>query len=143
MSETSGGTPDLQGASGKPFQDEGGAQQLFPPASHCHPMSVFLTPQYRNLSLFGVTAEEDAQIHAEVVQQIKAQRAVEKFINDGCLLRAATTSVGGGLLGKPHRRECRSYLASRADGSGSRTSPAETLAGPPGPASKGLLTSEL
>ncbi|CDJ26847.1 mitochondrial import inner membrane translocase subunit Tim17 domain-contraining protein, putative [Eimeria mitis] len=100
MSEASGGDPHVHGAPGEPlFQEEGGAQQPLPPTVRSHPMSVFLTPQYRNLTLFAAQAGEDAQRQAEALQQLRAQRAVEKFINDGCILRAATTSVGGGLLG--------------------------------------------
>ncbi|CDI75559.1 mitochondrial import inner membrane translocase subunit Tim17 domain-contraining protein, putative [Eimeria praecox] len=100
MPETSGGALHVQGTTRNAhFQDVGGYEQLVPPAVHCHPMSVFLAPQYRNLSLFEVKGEEDAQRQAEALQQLRAQRAVERFLNDGCLLRAAATSVGGGLLG--------------------------------------------
>ncbi|CDJ58114.1 mitochondrial import inner membrane translocase subunit Tim17 domain-contraining protein, putative [Eimeria maxima] len=100
MPETSGGAFQLEEDNGEPpFRNEGGSQQLLSPAVHRHPMSVFLTPQYRNLSLFRVKTAEDAQRRAAALQQLRAQRAVESFLNDGCLLRAATSSVGGGLLG--------------------------------------------
>ncbi|CDJ47438.1 mitochondrial import inner membrane translocase subunit Tim17 domain-contraining protein, putative [Eimeria brunetti] len=98
MSEASGGPLHGQWAPGEALVGAG-HQQLFTPAVHSHPMAVFLTPQYRNLSLFAVKPDEDAQRQAEALQQLRAQRAVEKFFNDGCLLRAATTSIGGGLLG--------------------------------------------
>lgn len=63
-------------------------------------MSVFLSPQYRNLSLFEMKGEEDSRERAEIIQQLRAQRAVESFFNDGCLVRAATMGVGGGLVGR-------------------------------------------
>ncbi|CDJ63876.1 mitochondrial import inner membrane translocase subunit Tim17 domain-contraining protein, putative [Eimeria necatrix] len=97
MPETSGGSNDHLGSLGTNSTSSGGG--FLSNTMYSHPMSVFLSPQYRNLSLFEMKGEEDSRERAEIIQQLRAQRAVESFFNDGCLVRAATMGVGGGLVG--------------------------------------------
>lgn len=63
------------------------------------PMSMFVSDRYRSLCLFDLKDEEERRQRAEALQQLRVQRAVEGFFRDGCLIRAATMGVGGGILG--------------------------------------------
>lgn len=103
MSQPSWGAPGDSG--GGPPGDPTGSPSVAPTGSplpdpvYGHPMSIFLSDRYRKLCLFGLKGEEERRERAEMLQQLRAQRAVEGFLRDGCLVRAATMGVGGGILG--------------------------------------------
>ncbi|XP_026191010.1 mitochondrial import inner membrane translocase subunit TIM22-4 [Cyclospora cayetanensis] len=94
MSETSGGNPNSPWVPDS--TGNGSREDAMPTEVYGHPMSVFLMPRYRSLCLLDTKGEAERR---EAIQQLRAQRAVERFLNDGCLVRAATMGVGGGLLG--------------------------------------------
>ncbi|KAL8450745.1 hypothetical protein Emed_002383 [Eimeria media] len=91
----------IQGAPQGPLSmgAPGGPPPPLPDAVYGHPMSVFLTDRYLNLRVYDSKGEEERRLQAEALEQLRAQRTVEAFFRDGCLVRSAFMGMGGGVLG--------------------------------------------
>ncbi|KAL8443261.1 hypothetical protein Emag_005986 [Eimeria magna] len=76
----------------------GGPPPPLPEPVYGHPMSVFLSDRYLNLRVYDSKGEEERKFQAQALEQLRAQRAVEAFFRDGCLVRSAFMGLGGGVL---------------------------------------------